>query len=103
MVNYGWPGNIRELRNRVKMAMVMTKALVVSAEDLAFGDAEKRPAFPAFRDAKESFEKEYIVRALRICGGNVKKAAQLAGRDRSTFYDLLKKHEIAADNFRDLY
>jgi two-component system response regulator GlrR len=103
MVNYTWPGNVRELRNRVKMAMVMAKGPMVGVDDLALEAGGDAPAFPAFRDAKEQFERDYVVRALKVCAGNVKKAALMAGRDRSTFYDLLKKHAIDADSFRELF
>ena len=63
---------------------------------------DKRP-FPRYRDAKETFERDYLLKALKMCGGNVKKAAKIAGRDRSTFYDLLNKYQITADSFRDLF
>jgi len=103
MVNFPWPGNVRELRNRVKMAMVMAQTEQITSDDLGFTEGGDGRAFPPYRDAKESFERTYVVRALKVCGGNVKKAAKLAGRDRSTFYDLLKKYAIDADSFRDSF
>ena len=103
MVNFSWPGNVRELRNRVKMSMVMAEGQAITAENLGFAESDDGRPFPPFSQAKESFERDYILKALKICAGNVKKAARIAGRDRSTFYDLLKKYDISADSFRDLY
>jgi DNA-binding NtrC family response regulator len=103
MINSPWPGNIRELKNRIKMGMVMASDDMLTAESLGFGEATDKRPFPPYRDAKETFERNYILKALKMCGGNVKKAAKIAGRDRSTFYDLLNKYEITADSFRDLF
>jgi two-component system response regulator GlrR len=100
MHNYRWPGNVRELKNKIKMVMIMTRNEQISAEDMDLQDAQAAPAFKTFRQAREEFERDYINRSLKFCKGNVKKAAQLAGRDRSTFYDLLKKYNIEADEYR---
>lgn len=102
MMSFDWPGNVRELRNRIKMAVVMAKDSRITAEDLGFQDTGEIQALPNFNEARESFEKEYVTRVLKLCGGNVKKAAKLAGRDRSTFYDLLNKHELCPDEFREV-
>ena len=79
----------------------MATGPLITTTDLGFTENTGQPAFPAFRTAKEFFEREYVTKALKLCGGNVKKAAKIAGRDRSTFYDLLKKYDLTADNFRE--
>ncbi|MFC2172719.1 sigma-54-dependent transcriptional regulator [Acidobacteriota bacterium] len=101
MMRYPWPGNVRELKNKIKMAMVMTKNSLISPEDLALSDQPQKSVFKCFKDAKEEFEREYLERSLRLAGGNVKKAARLAKRDRSTFYDLLKKYDIDVGKYRE--
>ncbi len=97
-----WPGNVRELENRVKQAMVMSKGEVIDTESLAlFSGSGGDGSFPPFRKAKAEFEKNYVVQALRIAGGKVAAAARMAGKDRKDFYDLLKKHHIDPDDFRN--
>jgi two-component system response regulator GlrR len=99
---HAWPGNVRELENRVKQAMLLAKGEMVDVEALAFLSG---PAigveFPAYRQAKAEFERNYVVQALRIAGGKVAGAARLAGKDRKDFYTLLRKHGIDPDQFRN--
>ena len=56
---------------------------------------------PPLRDAREAFDRAYMMEALRRSGGNVTAAARLAGRNRTDFHDLLRRHEIAAADFKD--
>ena len=53
-------------------------------------------------EAKEGFEKGYLIRLLEMSKGNVSQAAKLAGKYRADFYDLLKKHGLKADDFKSL-
>lgn len=46
---------------------------------------------PKFRDAKRAFERDYVLRALRLSNGNITWAAKLAGKDRKDFYDLMER------------
>jgi two-component system response regulator GlrR len=99
---YHWPGNVRELENRVKQAMVMAKEDLIDTEALSlFSGASGGRDFPAFRQAKAEFERNYVVQALQIAQGKVAAAARLAGKDRKDFYDLMRKHRIDPDTFRD--
>lgn len=99
--DYSWPGNVRELDNRLKRAMVMARGEWIDADELApFPATTSDENLPAFREAKATFEKDYVVRALRITRGNVAAAARLAAKDRKDFYDLMKRHAIDPDDFR---
>jgi two-component system response regulator GlrR len=100
MMTYQWPGNIRELKNKVKQAMVLTRNNVITAEDLFFHVPVSSNKFQSFKEAKREFEKEYISQVLRICQGNISQAARLAKKDRKDFYDVMKKYGIAPETFR---
>jgi two-component system response regulator GlrR len=97
-----WPGNVRELDNRVKQAMVMAHGNLIDAEELKlFFGATRDEELPTFRKAKAGFERDYVARALRITRGNVAAAARLAAKDRKDFYELMKKHHVNPDDFRN--
>jgi two-component system response regulator GlrR len=100
MMTYQWPGNIRELKNKVKQAMVLTRNNVITAEDLFFHVPVSSNKFQSFKEAKREFEKEYISQVLRICQGNISQAARLARKDRKDFYDVMKKYGIQPEVFR---
>jgi len=100
MMTYQWPGNIRELKNKVKQAMVLTRNNVITAEDLFFHVPVSSNKFQSFKEAKREFEKEYISQVLRICQGNISQAARLARKDRKDFYDVMKKYGIHPEIFR---
>ena len=100
MMTYQWPGNIRELKNKVKQAMVLTRNNVITAEDLFFHVPVSSNKFQSFKEAKREFEKEYISQVLRICQGNISQAARLAKKDRKDFYDVMKKYGIQPETFR---
>ena len=97
-----WPGNVRELENRVKRAMVFAKGNLVDTEALTlFSNRPPGGEFPRFRDAKLEFVKNYVVQALLITSGKVAAAARMAGKDRKDFYQLMKRHGIRPDDYRN--
>jgi two-component system response regulator GlrR len=52
------------------------------------------------KDARDAFERDYLVQVLSMTEGNVSQAAKLAGKYRADFYDLLKKHDLKTDEFK---
>ena len=93
---YPWPGNIRELENRVNGAVIMTEGKYVTVEDLglpAGGEADLE--WLNLRVARARAEKEAITQALAITGFNLSRTAELLGITRPTLYDLLGKNDIA--------
>ncbi|MFB3886055.1 MAG: sigma-54-dependent transcriptional regulator [Thermodesulfobacteriota bacterium] len=96
-----WPGNVRELENTIEYAVAMTQQDVI-AEDLilqAKGVVSQEPLKP-LKEARDAFEKSYLIYLLELCNGNVSKAAKLAGKYRADFYDLVKKHGLNLADFK---
>jgi two-component system nitrogen regulation response regulator NtrX len=92
LVAYAWPGNVRELRNTVERVTIMHRAVEVTPSDLPPLDADPEPqaatwpSFASFREGKEAYEREYILRKLDECDGNITKTAEQMGIDRSHLY-----------------
>ncbi|HYY98922.1 MAG TPA: sigma-54 dependent transcriptional regulator [Pyrinomonadaceae bacterium] len=91
---YCWPGNVRELRNTVERVVIMHTGAKVSASDLpALGGEEPAPAparFSSFREAGEAHQRDFIRAKLAEAEGNVSRAAELMGMDRSHLYRRMK-------------
>jgi two-component system response regulator GlrR len=99
---HDWPGNVRELENAVESAMVMTQLEYITEEDILQSRPSSTPEpMKSLRDAKNAFEKNYLIGLLQTCKGNVSDAAELAGKYRSDFYSLLNKHNLNAADFRN--
>jgi two-component system NtrC family response regulator len=93
---YPWPGNIRELENRVNGAVIMTEGKYVTVEDLGLpAEGEADLEWLNLRVARARAEKEAITQALAITGFNLSRTAELLGITRPTLYDLLGKNGIA--------
>lgn len=87
---HSWPGNVRELRNTVERVVIMNAREKVSVADLPPFGAEEAPAasfrFPSFKNATEAYHREFIQRKLAEADGNVSRAAEMMGVDRSHLY-----------------
>jgi transcriptional regulator with PAS, ATPase and Fis domain len=92
MRKYRWPGNIRELENRVKKAVVLADRALVSAEDLDLRPENLEPILP-LAQAKEEFQKRYINEVLDRNSGNRTKTAKDLGVDPRTIFRHLEKLE----------
>ena len=94
LVKYSWPGNVRELRNTVERVVIMLTRAQVTAADLPPGGAEEIPAssfrFPSFKEATDAYHREFIQNKLSEAEGNVSRAAELMGVDRSHLYRRMK-------------
>jgi two-component system response regulator GlrR len=100
LVSAPWPGNVRQLLNVIEQAValaateVIPESLVRQALDVA------DTALTPLDEARRAFERDYLVRILKITGGNVTKAARLAGRNRTEFYRLLERHSLEPGMFK---
>jgi two-component system nitrogen regulation response regulator NtrX len=100
--SYRWPGNVRELRNVIERLMIMVPGDVIELSDLAFLDgsgatAAEQPGVPlmTLHDARERFERDYILRALAAQNGNISRTADALGVERSNLYRKMKAFGIA--------
>ena len=96
---WSWPGNIRELENRVRRASIMAEGRLVTARDLELNpkDSLLDDSLPLdLREVRARGEREAIQRAMARANDNVSKAARLLGISRPTLYSLLQKYEISA-------
>lgn len=88
LASYSWPGNLRELNNVVKRAVLMARGAFITQDELsaAMGPVRQEP-ITALHDADA--ERLRILNALQQCGGNKSKAARMLGIDRKTLYNKL--------------
>jgi two-component system nitrogen regulation response regulator NtrX len=101
---YAWPGNVRELRNLIERLMIMVPGDRVTARDITFLEqAPVASSLPPIRpatigplhDARDEFEKEYILRALATQQGNMSRTAEVLGVERSNLYRKMRAFGIA--------
>jgi two-component system response regulator GlrR len=96
-----WPGNVRQLLNLLEQAIALTPTTVIPASVVANALKEDAAALVPFEEARKSFERDYLARLLKITGGNVTQAAQLAKRNRTEFYKLLQRHRLEPAMFKE--
>jgi two-component system nitrogen regulation response regulator NtrX len=88
--SYSWPGNVRELRNTVERVVIMHPGVKIAAADLPVGGNAEVPVasfrFPSFKEATDAYHRAFIQRKLEEAEGNVSRAAELMGVDRSHLY-----------------
>jgi two-component system nitrogen regulation response regulator NtrX len=104
LASYQWPGNVRELRNIIERLMIMVPGEVITGADLPFiaPDAAKRA--PAGRPndvaplyaARDAWERDYILNALAVLDGNISRAAETLGVERSNLYRKMRALGISA-------
>ncbi len=120
LMNRRWPGNIRELQNVVRRAVMFCQNDIITLDDLNFienpprpvmesaffEDFEKNGEFEAYKDAKDriidGFTKNYISALLRRTGGNVSQGAELSGISRVALQKIMKRQDIRGADFRHI-
>ncbi len=123
LVSYTWPGNIRELENKIQQLVVMSTSSVISAKDIQLtmrGSISKELVFEHLNDVKEKinnqsqsetfnearkrvcdlFEKSYLTQLLSTYKGDMVSAAKKAGKSRTALWNLLKKQNLSPKQFR---
>lgn len=95
-----WPGNVRQLVNAVEQMVALCPFGVVPASLAQQALKEQPTPLASLEQARSAFEREYLVRILRMTGGNVTHAAKLAQRNRTEFYKLLERHQLESKMFK---
>lgn len=101
MISAAWPGNVRQLRNVVEHCVVLSTTPLVTEELVRKALRDKADELVSLAEAKDHFERDYLVRLLQITDGNVTQAARLAQRNRTEFYKLLRRHRLEPEQFRE--
>ena len=92
--SYHWPGNARELENRIKRAAIMAEGNRITLEDLDLPDSNREAEPLNLRQVREDAERRAIKRALVLSDDRVAQAAELLGVSRPTLYDLMEKYGL---------
>jgi len=100
LVSAPWPGNVRQLLNVVEQAVALSATAIIPDSLIRQALHSKESELTPLDEARKAFEREYLVRILKITGGNVSKAARLAGRNRTEFYRLLERHSLEPSVFK---
>lgn len=105
LVMYDWPGNVRELKSVIERSVLLARGRRLEAHEIELSEhCVPSAAVESFHAMKaqviENFERSYIERLLISTRGNVSAAANLAQKNRRAFFELIRKHGIAADSYR---
>ena len=98
---YPWPGNVRELRNVIERLAILLPGETIEPEDVQLGTRVESPAQIAsnlsLKEARDEFEKQYILARLREYAGNVSRTADALGVERSNLYRKLHAYGITVE------
>src|SRR5262245_13381170 len=95
-----WPGNVRQLVNVIEQVVALCASGLVPASLVQQALKEEPARLASLEQARGAFEREYLIRILRITGGSVTQAAKLAQRNRTEFYKLLERHKLEPKMFK---
>ncbi|MBL6750935.1 MAG: sigma 54-interacting transcriptional regulator [Nevskia sp.] len=101
LVAAAWPGNVRQLFNVVEQNVALAPGRVIGAALVRQSLGGQPGALPPLHQARSEFVRNYLRQLLQLAGGNVSRAARLAGRNRTDFYKLLHRHGIDAGGSRE--
>lgn len=111
--SYPWPGNVRELSNAIERAVVLSKSDQLDVEDVLRRKMSPQRGAPglapapdyaqtlSYAEAKEGFERSFLMRILSVAKGSIAEAARISGRYRSDIYRLMERYAITPDEFKN--
>ena len=95
-----WPGNVRQLFNVVEQSVVLSTSPVIPPSLVQKALRNRPGEVLSFAEARDRFERDYLLQLLQVTEGNVTQAARIAGRNRTEFYKLLNRHHLEPELFR---
>ena len=98
--DYSWPGNVRQLHNVIEQVCALTTTPLISLALVQRALRVPTMEVLSYAQARERFERDYLVGLLKLTDGNAADAARLAERNRTEFYRLLQKHGLTPGQFR---
>ena len=101
MVNSEWPGNVRQLRNVVEQCIALSHTPLIPLTLVQRAVRDEPSQFMSLQDARNKFERDYLIRLLQMTGGSVTMAAKMAKRNRTEFYRLLARHGMKPEDFKE--
>ena len=101
MVAAPWPGNVRQLANVIEQAVVLSTTPRIGAPLVRHALRDREGEVLPLADAKGRFEMNYLIQIMRMTRGNVSQAAQLAQRNRTEFYRLLRRYHLDPAAFKE--
>lgn len=100
LVRHDWPGNVRQLYNVVEQCVALATSSLIDRTLVDDALSQGGSEMASLDEAKFRFEHEYLLRLLKLVQGNVTQAAKMASRNRSEFYNLLRRHELDPAMFK---
>ena len=100
LITAPWPGNVRQLVNVVEQCVALTQTPVIPAHLVEQALSASEQKWPTLTEARDAFEHSYLLKLLKMTEGNVTRAAELAGRNRTDMHKLLKKHDLHSADFK---
>lgn len=95
LLEYDYPGNVRELENIIERVVTLSQGEVIKKEDLPLPISRPQSAgYPSLREITDQAEREYIIRVLKLTGGNRTRAAEMLGISRKTLWEKLNAYGI---------
>jgi len=95
-----WPGNVRQLQNVVEKCVVLSTGTLIPLSLVESALTSQGAELLSLDEARKEFERGYLTQLLKMTNGNVAQAAKLAKRNRTDFYALLARHQIASSGFK---
>ncbi len=95
---YNWPGNVRQLENNVRKAVVMADGRTITAADLGLSDvAERQTPTPTLQEVRKEAERKLVNDVLATTQGNISKTAKILGVSRPTLYMMMRNLGLRAE------
>jgi two-component system NtrC family response regulator len=116
LINYHWPGNIRQLRNVVERLVIMSEGGTMDLSDI-YGQFQTKRSLGGdqipdtveelnaikkqlIADGYNEIRKAFLIKALKSCNGNITHAAEKVGMKRSNFHNLMRKYGLKGNTFK---